>query len=107
MIEKLCGDIAYYTKEEIDEYAKQNTNNRNNFIAVPVSSVSKLGNAIDNGSVPIEFELDDAQITAWADRDIFRDLTIEEGIQGIAMLNTYVNNEGNAGYRIGGFIPLM
>lgn len=107
LIEKLCGDIAYYTKEEIDEYAKQNTNNRNNFIAVPVSSVSKLGNAIDNGSVPIEFELDDAQITAWADRDIFRDLTIEEGIQGIAMLNTYVNSEGNAGYRIGGFIPLM
>ena len=55
----------------------------------------------------IELELDDAQITAWADRDIFRDLTIEEGIQGIAMLNTYVNSEGNVGYRIGGFIPLM
>lgn len=107
LIEKLCGDIVYYTKEEIDEYAQANTSNRNNYIAVPVSSVSRLGNAIDNGSVPIEFELDDDQITVWADKDIFRDLTIEEGIQGIAMLNTYVNNEGNPGYRIGGFLPLM
>lgn len=107
LIEKLCGDIVYYTKEEIDEYAQANTNNRNNYIAVPVSSVSRLGNAIDNGSVPIEFELDDDQITVWADKDIFRDMTIEEGIQGIAMLNTYVNSEGNAGYRIGGFLPLM
>lgn len=107
LIETLCGDISYYTKEEIDEYAQQNSSNRNNFIAVPVASVSRLGNAIDNGSVPIEFELDDDQITAWADKDIFRDLTIEEGIQGIAMLNTYLNKEGVPGYRIGGFIPLM
>ena len=107
LIEELCGDIVFYTKEEIDEYAKSNSSNRNNYIAVPVSSVSRLGNPIDNGSVPIEFELDDEQITAWADEYIFKDLTIEEGIQGIAMLNTYVNNEGNAGYRIGGFLPYI
>lgn len=107
LIEKLCGDICYYTKEEIDAYAQQNASNKYNFIAVPVSSVSRLGNAIDNGSVPIEFELDDDQITVWADKDIFRDLTIEEGIQGIAMLSTYLNKEGVPGYRIGGFIPLM
>ncbi len=107
LIEKLCGDITYYTKEEIDAYAQSNINNRNNFIAVPISSVSRLGNAIDNGSVPIEIELDDDQITVWADKNIFKDLTIEEGIQGIAMLNTYVNKEGIPGYRIGGFLPLM
>ena len=81
LIEKLCGDISYYTKEEIDAYAQSNSTNRNNFIAVPVSSVSRIGNSIDNGSVPIEFEIDDDQITAWADKDIFRDLTIEEGIE--------------------------
>ena len=107
LIEKLCGDITYYTKKEIEEYAKTTSDGRNNFIAVPVASVSRLGNAIDNGSVPIEFELDDDQVTVWADKDIFRDLTIEEGIQGIAMLNTYVNKEGVPGFRIGGFIPHM
>lgn len=107
LIEELCGDIVFYTKEEIDAYAQANTGNRNNYIAVPVASVSRLDNPIDNGSVRVEFELDDEQITAWADECIFRDLTIEEGIQGIVMLNTYVNNEGNPGYRIGGFLPLM
>lgn len=107
LIENLCGDITYYTKEEIDAYAQSHKQERNNFIAVPVASVSRLGNQIDNGSVPIDFELDDDQITAWADKNIFKDLTIEEGIQGIAMLNTYVNSEGTPGYRIGGFLPLM
>lgn len=107
LIEDLCGDITYYTKEEIDAYAQNHKQERNNFIAVPVASVSRLGNQIDNGSVPIDFELDDDQITAWADKNIFKDLTIEEGIQGIAMLNTYVNSEGTPGYRIGGFLPLM
>lgn len=107
LIEDLCGDITYYTKEEIDAYAQNHKQERNNFIAVPVASVSRLGNQIDNGSVPIDFELDDDQITAWADKNIFKDLTIEEGIQGIAMLNTYVNSEGVPGYRIGGFLPLM
>lgn len=105
LIEDLCGDITYYTKEEIDDYAKENKANKYNFIAVPVTSVVRIGNQIDNGGIPIDFELDDDQITVWADKNIFKDLTIEEGIQGIAMLNTYVNNEGNAGYRIGGFIP--
>ena len=61
----------------------------------------------DNGSVPIDFELEDDQITAWADEYIFKDLTIEEGIQGILMLNVYVKNDNTAGYRVGGFIPLM
>lgn len=107
LIEELCGDITYYTKDEIDDFAKSKGSDRNNFIAVPVSSVSRIGNKIDNGSVPIEFELDDDQITVWADKNIFKDLTIEEGIQGIAMLNTYVNKEGVPGYRIGGFLPLM
>lgn len=107
LIEKLCGDITYYTKDEIDDFAKSKGSDRNNFIAVPVSSVSRIGNKIDNGSVPIELELDDDQITVWADKNIFKDLTIEEGIQGIAMLNTYVNKENVPGYRIGGFLPLM
>lgn len=107
LIEELCGDITYYTKDEIDDFAKSKSSDRNNFIAVPVSSVSRIGNKIDNGSVPIELELDDDQITVWADKNIFKDLTIEEGIQGIAMLNTYVNKEGVPGYRIGGFLPLM
>ena len=107
LIEELCGDITYYTKDEIDDFAKSKSNDRNNFIAVPVSSVSRIGNKIDNGSVPIELELDDDQITVWADKNIFKDLTIEEGIQGIAMLNTYVNKENVPGYRIGGFLPLM
>lgn len=107
LIEELCGDITYYTKDEIDDFAKSKRSDRNNFIAVPVSSVSRIGNKIDNGSVPIELELDDDQITVWADKNIFKDLTIEEGIQGIAMLNTYVNKEDVPGYRIGGFLPLM
>ena len=107
LIEELCGDIAYYTKEEIDAYAANNNTNRNNYIAVPVESVSRLGNVTDNGSVPIDFELEDDQITAWADEYIFKDLTIEEGIQGILMLNVYVKNDNTAGYRVGGFIPLM
>lgn len=112
LIEDLCGDIAYYTKEEIDAYATKNSNNRNNFIAVPVESVSRLGNPTDNGSIPIEFELEDDQITAWADEYIFKDLTIEEGIQGILMLNTYLKKDDKGaytipGYRVGGFIPLM
>lgn len=107
LIEKLCGDIVYYTKSEIDSYAASASSNKNNYIAVPVSSVSRIGNAIDNGSVPVEFELDDDQITTWADKNIFKDITIEEGIQGIAMLNTYVTKDGVPGYRLGGFLPLL
>ena len=107
LIEELCGDIIYYTKEEIDDWAQNNTTNKNNFIAVPVSSVLRLGNVLESGSVPIEFELDDDQITAWADKNIFKDLTIEEGIEGLAMLNTYVNKDGVPGYRIGGFLPVL
>lgn len=112
MIESLCGDIAYYSKVEIDKHAFDNRNQRNDFIAVPVQSVSRLGNPLDNGSVPIDFELEDDQITAWADDYIFKDLTIEEGIQGILMLSTYIKikkdtQEEVPGYRIGGFLPLL
>lgn len=106
LIEDLCGDIVFYTKEEVDEYAKANASNKHNYIALPVASVARIANSIDNGSVPIEFELDDAQITAWADEYIFKDLTIEEGVQGIVMLTTYINKDGEPGYRIGGFLPL-
>lgn len=106
LIEDLCGDIAYYTKDEIDGFAEENADNRNNYIAVPTQSVLRIGNAFDNGNVPIDLELDDDQITVWAVKNIFKDLSIEEGIQGIALLNTYVNKEGVPGYQIGGFIPL-
>ena len=106
LIESLCGDIAFYTKDEIDDYAEDNKDNRNNFIAVPTQSVLRIGNAFDNGNVPIDLELDDEQITVWAIKNIFKDLSIEEGIQGIALLSTYINKEGVPGYQIGGFIPL-
>ena len=106
LIEELCGDIAYSTKSEIDGFAQDHGNERNNYIAVPVSSVLRIGNVLDNGSVPIDFELDDEQITAWADKNIFKGLSIEEDIQGILFLNVYLNREGVPGYRIGGFLPL-
>lgn len=104
LIEELCGDILYTTKEEIDGFAQ--TASKNNYIIVPISSVLRIGNVLDNGSVPIDLELDDEQITVWAEKNIFKGLTIEEGVQGIAMLNVYVNKEGIPGYRIGGFLPL-
>ena len=107
LIEELCGDIAYYTKSEIDQYAQANANNTRNYIAVPVESVLRLGKPFDDGTVPIDLEIDDGQITAWASKNIFKGLTIEEGIQGIAMLNVYLNKEGVTGCRIGGFIPLL
>ena len=107
LIEELCGDIIYDTKEEIDQYAQTNRDNRFNFIAVPTSSVIRIGAPLDNGSVPIDIELDDGSITVWADKNVFKDLTIEEGIAGVALVNTYINNNDEAGYRIGGFLPYM
>lgn len=107
LIEQLCGDIAYYTKGEINEYANENSSNRNNFIVVPVHSVIRIGAPLNNGNVPIDLEIDDDSLTVWASKNVFKDLTIEEGIQGIAMINTYVKNDGEAGCRIGGFLPLL
>lgn len=106
LIDDLCGDIRYSTKEEVDEFAESNSTDRNNYIVVPVSSVLRIGNVLDNGSVPIDFELDDDVITAWADKNIFAGLAIEEDIPGDLFLNTYVNKEGVPGYRVGGFLPL-
>lgn len=106
LIEDLCGDIAYYTQSEIDAFAQENSSNKWNYIAVPVISVIRIGAPLDDGTVPIEFEVDDGQITGWASKNVFKGLTIEEGIQGILMLNTYLNKEGQPGYRVGGFIPL-
>ena len=107
IIEDLCGDIFYYTKAEIDQYAQEHMNDRFNFIAVATNSVIRLGMPLDDGTVPIELELDDGSITVWAGKNVFKDLTIEEGIAGVALLNTYVNKNNEAGYRIGGFLPYM
>lgn len=107
IIEDLCGDIFYDTKAEIDQYAQEHMNDRFNFIAVATNSVIRLGMPLDDGTVPIELELDDGSITVWASKNVFKGLTIEEGIAGVALLNTYVNKNNEAGYRIGGFLPYM
>ena len=107
IIEDLCGDIFYDTKSEIDQYAQEHMNDKFNFIAVATNSVIRLGMPLDDGTVPIELELDDGSITVWASKNVFKGLTIEEGIAGVALLNTYVNKNNEAGYRIGGFLPYM
>lgn len=107
IIDDLCGDIFYDTKSEIDQYAQEHMNDKFNFIAVATNSVIRLGMPLDDGTVPIELELDDGSITVWAGKNVFKDLTIEEGIAGVALLNTYVNKNNEAGYRIGGFLPYM
>ena len=105
MIEEQCGDIFFSLKSEVDEFAHENSSDNFNFVAI-LCTVNRIGAPLDNGSVPIELELDDELITTWAEKYIFKDLTIEEGIAGLAFVNTYVNKEGNVGYRIGGFLPL-
>ena len=54
---------------------------------------------------PIELEVDTGAITTWASKNVFKDLNIEDGIPGVALVNTYVNNNDEVGYRIGGFLP--
>lgn len=107
IIEDLCGDIFYDTKSEIDQYAHEHVNDRFNFIAVATNSVIRIGMPLDDGTVPIELEVDDGSITVWSSKNVFKDLTIEEGIPGVALLNTYVNKNNEPGYRIGGFLPYM
>ena len=104
MIEENCGDVFFSLKSDIDDYARANSN-KTHFVAA-YSIVNRIGNVLDDGAVPIELELDDELITVWATKNIFKDLTIEEGIAGVAFIETYVNKEGNVGYRIGGFLPL-
>lgn len=72
LIEDLCGDIAYYTQSEIDAFAQDNKDNKWNYIAVPVISVVRIGAPLDDGTVPIDFEVDDGQITGWASKNVFR-----------------------------------
>lgn len=103
MIEDTCGDVLFSTKAEIDDYALD-TNDPFNFAAT-YATVNRIGDPTDNGNVPIELEIDDDVITVWAEEYIFRDLTIEEGIVGLAMLNTNASDD-TVYYRIGGFLPL-
>lgn len=105
MIEEECGDIFFSLKSEIDDYARDNSSDNFNFMAA-FCTVNRIGAPLDNGSVPVELELEDELITTWAEKYIFKDLTIEEGIIGLAFINTYVNKENNVGYRICGFLPL-
>ena len=104
IIEQNCGDIFFSIKSDIDDYAQKHQKELN-FVAA-YSIVNRIGNVLDDGAVPIELELDDGVITVWATKNVFKDLLIEEGIAGVAFLETYVNKEGNVGYRIGGFLPL-
>ena len=104
MIEKGCGDIFYSMESDLVDFA-QSTDDNYNFVAA-FCTVNRIGMPLDDGSVPIEIELDDGLITVWANKNIFKDLVIEEGIIGLAFLNTYLNKENNVGYRIGGFLPL-
>lgn len=105
MIEEECGDIFFSSKDEIDDYANDEQSNAFN-LAAAFCTVNRIGTPLDNGSVPIEIELDDEVITTWAEKYIFKDLAIEEGIVGLAFINTYINKEDNVGYRICGFLPL-
>lgn len=105
MIEEVCGDIFFSLKSDIDDYAHANSNNSFNFLAA-ICSVNRIGDMLDTGMVPIELELEDELITAWVEKNIFKDLTIEEGIAGFAFLNTFVKQDDTVAYRIGGFLPL-
>ena len=105
IISKLCGDIMFDTIEDIEAYARNNRDNRYNFIGVVVSSVERIGNALADGAVPIELEVDTGAITTWASKNVFKDLNIEDGIPGVALVNTYVNSNDEVGCRIGGFLP--
>ena len=105
MIEDECGDIFFSMESDIADFAHNNSDDKFNFVAA-FGTVNRIGMPLDNGSVPIELELDDGLITVWADKNIFKDLIVEEGILGLAFLNTYIKNDDTVGYRIGGFLPL-
>ena len=60
---------------------------------------------LDDGTVPVEIELDDEVITTWSSKNIFKDLTIEKGIVGLAFINTSASDD-KVYYRLGGFLPL-
>lgn len=113
LVEKLCGDVAYYSKEEIDKLALEGNNNqKTDFIAVPVMSVSNINPPNDSGFFYVDFELEDDQIHVGVPEYIFKDLTLEEGIQGILFMNTYRRKDKDTGelvpgYMMGGFLPLM
>lgn len=104
MIEEACGDIFFDMKSDIDDYAQSHTD-RFNFVAA-FGVVNRIGEPLDTGTIPVEIELDDEVITTWASKNIFKDLTIEEGIVGLSFINTYVNGEGAVSYTLGGFLPL-
>ena len=103
MIEDVCGDIFFSMKSDIDEYA-ENNNDRLTFVAA-YGAVTRIGEPLDDGAVPVEIELEDEVITTWATKNIFKDLTIEEGIVGLAFINTNVGSE-KIFYNLGGFLPL-
>lgn len=105
MIEDVCGDIFFSLKSDIDGYAHNNKDNSFNFLAA-VCTVNRIGDILDTGMIPIELELEDEVITVWVEQNIFKDLTIEEGIAGLAFLNTFVKQDNTVSYRIGGFLPL-
>ena len=103
MIEDACGDIFFSSKDDIDDYASNNTD-KFNFVAA-YGVASRIGTPLDDGTIPVEIELDDEVITTWASKNIFKDLTIEEGIVGLAFINTSLGDE-KVYYRLGGFLPL-
>ena len=103
MIEDACGDIFFSLKSDIDDYAFSHTD-RFNFVAA-YGVVNRIGAPLDDGTVPVEIELDDEVITTWSSKNIFKDLTIEEGIVGLAFINTSASDD-KVYYRLGGFLPL-
>lgn len=106
IISELCGDIFFNLGEEANQYAQKHNNEKFDFIGLP-GIVERIGTPLENGSVPIELELDDGGLTVWADKNIFKGITIEEGIAGIAFVSPYIKQNGDAGFRLGGFLPSM
>lgn len=106
IIQELCGDIFFNLNEEASQHAQKHANDKFNFIGL-VGIVERIGTPLDDGTVPINLELDDGEITLWTKKNIFKNINIEEGIAGIAFVSTYIKQDGTVGYNLGGFLPSM
>lgn len=109
IIQDLFGDIIFNDVAELKDYCSDRISDRQHFAGIHAICTGINARDLDS-NIPIDFEIGDdiddiEELTIWAEPDVFKGLSIEEGVAGILFVSGYLDNNDNIGFNIGGFLP--